>query len=290
MRAPRRLSLTPRFGAALLAFAAFAAFAITATAAGQEDDARRLAVHLRLPSPTYEIGQPLAPGLAFENTGSAPYFLVRTFDYGPKHITLTAVRDGCRVTTTPAHFTQSLEDLRFSYTSLFPEDRLETTLFPLNTLEGEILLDLPGPGRYTLTATFTSEGPAAEGMVWPIWRGEATSPPVEIEVRQPSPETIAPWKERLRRCAAEEPCGDFEALGYFRLVRAPDVAGLIRTIVGREPGPHSINARALVKQGRPEDAAFLEEIARRPGLEARLRDHYLELARELRASAANPCQ
>lgn len=287
MREPRRLPLTPRLGAALLALAAFA---ITAAAAGQDDDARRLSVHLRLPSPAYEIGQPFAPGLAFENTGSAPYFLERSFDYGPGHITLTAVRGGCRVATTPAHFTRSLEDLRFSYTPLLPEDRLETTLFPLNTREGEILLDLPGPGRYTLTATFASEGSAAEGMVWPIWRGEATSAPVEIDVRQPSPETIAPWKERLRRCAAEEPCGDFEALGYFRLVRAPDVADLIRTIVGKEPGLHSINARALVKQGRPEDAAFLEEIARRPGLETRLRDFYLELARELRAAAAGPCQ
>lgn len=170
-------------------------------------------------------------------------------------------------------------------------DRFTQQLTPINDIEAAGANDLlfPHEGKYSIRATFHSEGDAEVGGRGPVWRGTVTSDPVSLIVRPPNLATMYRMRERLEEGLESGIIDAIDpvAIAYFRYVRdAVSADSLVRLVEAGSVDP--LLGEAIAHQGRPEDAQALERWSRNlsrssPGVVA----YAFELAKRLRASA--PC-
>lgn len=242
------------------------------------------AIELRLHGPelTYVLGTPLMLELSVTNSGDEATYVELTHDLGPGALNVVATREGCSYAVDPAFFDQPVEDLRFDFVALQPGSSHRFEMVGLNVPGQGLYLDLPGPGAYTLTATFTSDGAPIEGVIWPVWRGTVESAPLTIQVIEPSAEVIAGWRQRLEACVgAVDGCEDLAAMEYFRFVRAAGVGDLLRELLEKDPLRYSPAGTALVHQQNEQEVEFLEALIRDPALDQNHRVYYREFLEEL---------
>jgi hypothetical protein len=183
----------------------------------------------------------------------------------------------------------SVSKRRFLYTPLFPGDLLKTRLPPFNDLAGIETLDFPGPGSYEIQAVFHSAGNPQEGLIWPIWRGEVYSKWLRLRLLPPSAQRVQEFRQRLGRCLKQQPCDDFRAVEYFRLVRDPKAAELLIEIFRRDYVSDPRIAEALANQEHTEVPGLLQELAQSPKLDSRTRDYFLSILERIRTEQRQPC-
>lgn len=264
-----RLRRTRALSLALLAF-----LSVSGAEGGQTDE---LELVLRDDQDSFELGQPIELRIAYENHGSEAFFVERPGYSHTRGLKLKATRGECRYESSFLHSSAPIEYQRFAYIPLLVGDRFVTTLPQFNDLLGVKLMDLRVPGTYELWAVLESEGSRAEGFVWPIWRGTVESEPLSITIVEPSEETVRRWTSRLRKCLREAPCIDLEAIGYFRFVRDPEAAQVLRRLLQRDYEKNPLIAEAVANQGTAADLELLKELASKSSYES-TREYFETLA------------
>lgn len=243
-------------------------------------------IRLRLHQPvsTYALGTPLLLELSVTNEGDEATYIELPRGLGPEALNIVAENKRCSYPVDPVHFDQPVEELRFAFVPLQPGSSYRLELARLNAPGQGIYLELPGPGTYVFSASLRSDGAPIEGVIWPIWRGTAESPPLQVEVVNPPPETTEDWSKRLSRCVAEAICEDLAAIEYFRFVKAARIGDLLQELLTRDPLMYSAAGAALVHQQREQDLGFLRALLQDPRLDQNHRDYYQQLFDELESS------
>lgn len=252
------------------------------------DGQHGLAIELRSQTVEVELGQPILLRLTFENVGNEPFYVERTKDFGPQHLSIRAQRGGCVQQTAAMHYDAEIESLRFSFMPLLPGDRLEESLPPLSGPFGPGPLDLTEPGEYSVRASFVSQGSPHAGLIWPVWRGSVTSADVRLVVSAPQPPTVAEWRDRLRSCYAQVPCEDWESVAYFRLVRDSQAREVLEHLFDRDYEANPMIAEALAHQLEPRESDLIRRIGERTG-DVDLRARFLAIAERVRNRGQTTC-
>jgi hypothetical protein len=223
----------------------------------------RLAIRLHLSHTTVETGTPIEVAIEFLNVGDTAFYLNRTFDLGADAIEIVASRGECRYSVEPVHFDMDASARESMFTKLLPGDRLIQGPFRLSDPEGLSDRLIPGPGTYTVQATFHSEGPLTYRESNPVWRGTVKSSEGRLRISPPTISSLERWRGLLQASLKTgEP--DSIALNYFRLVRDPVAADLLVNLLKQHP-ENPFVVEAIANQQRPGDASILDGIAQAVG-------------------------
>jgi hypothetical protein len=267
-----------------------AVFCLVAPAFAWAQDEDGLQIHLDPESQTVATTEPLQLSVVFANRGRNPFYVKTPSGLGEETLNLFAKRGACRYNVSPVHFDRPIEALRFSYVPLSPGQELSTPIPPLNEPGSGLSLRVPGPGTYSLEATFRSDGPMAEGTVWPIWRGIAIAPRVNVTFVSPSNQEVSKWTQRLRDCSVSpKDCDVLAVAEFFSAQRVEGVAPLLRGLLRADLQANAVVASALLAQGEPSDGAFLRRLADGPGIDERSSAYFASLAKELERRRSDPC-
>lgn len=245
-----------------------------------------LSISLVGPREVFELGEPILLQLRIENVGASPLFFERPRNLGPHDLRITASSPHCNTDTGFWHFDIATEDLRFLVVPLLSGDAIELGLPSFNDLAGLDTLVLRRPGRYHLQARWRSRGPSSIGGYSVVWRGVVKSEPFTIELLPPSEKRLSYYRERLKGCLEQPICFDLEAIEYFRIVRDPGVAEMLRCLLQRDHETNPRIAEAVANQGGPADIEMLRALADRTSW-PESRSYFLDLARH--PTSAVPC-
>ncbi|HSL81874.1 MAG TPA: hypothetical protein VLF66_03810 [Thermoanaerobaculia bacterium] len=243
---------------------------------------------LALETNKLETGAVVETRITLKNISDEYLFFERWSSFGTNGIDLVASSENCLYSVPPWHGTRDLGDRRFDYIPLGPGDVYETNGPAINS-SMDVGLVLPGPGKYTIHAVYTSSGSLAEGLVRPIWRGMLESDAIELTLLEPAPATLALNLEALTSCLRDlDECEDFSRLSaYFSAVSSKEASDAIRGAFERSmDSPHVYPmAILLANQSSPTDADLLSELAREPSISVSTRDFLVMLAERLRDSS-----
>jgi len=234
----------------------------------------------------FALGEPVSLRLRIENAGTSPFFIERPRDLGAGALYITAVGPECTVEVTSSHFDISAGDYRYFLVPLLVGDALEIGLPSFNDLAGLDTLILRQVGRYTIQATWTSTGAAELASAAPIWRGVIASERLTIELLPPDPSRATVYEEAIDVCLSEAACDEFEAIEYFRIVKAPRVAHKLRRLLLRDYESNPRIAEAVANQGGLADVQALMNMAVLT-TSPELHSYFLLLAR--RSGSGDPC-
>lgn len=250
------------------------------------------AIELRLvpSSVEVELDKPVHLTARFENVGDDAVYLKRPVGLDRRSLSLIARRGACTFEASSLLLDRPIAALRFDYVPLLPGDSLITPLPAFNEPGSALLLEVPGPGVYSLVARFESDGPVVEGGIWPIWRGQIEAAPVRLELLPMEPAVVERWTRRLEACRLNsDDCDVLTLTEFFRKSRVEGVAPLLRELLEKEPGEHLIVASALVVQGEAGDAAFLASLAEDPDLDERSAEYLVDMAGKLSRRESDSC-
>jgi hypothetical protein len=240
----------------------------------------------------YSLTEGIELSLSFYNDGNRSIFLARPKSYGTGSNTLRIIaeRKGCEYEVPPIHFDSPTGDLKFLFVPLLQED---TLTHPLPVVAdavnvGGLDLFLPGPGAYSFSLEFKSEGESYEAFVGPLWRGTAKSNVIELYLLPPSPSEIKYWRRGLRNCVQSGSCMANPAVLYFRYVQDEDAARLLVEALQAEPND-TFAAEALFRQAIPQAAEVLRATSTTPSVDPEIRKHYLSLAERLESASTHDC-
>ena len=236
-----------------------------------------------------EQGVPFQLELSYSNAGKDAFYLERPTTFGPSGLDVNVRNEHCSYNITPSSDELAKSTRRLLYTPLFPGDRLTVKLPPFNDLAGMQTLDLPGPGTFEIQAIFHSQGESQEGLIWPIWRGEASSPWLSIRVVPPTSARLHDFRQRLRACLDSEPCDDYRAIEYFRLVKDSRATPLLLEIFRRDFASNPRIVEALANQDLPGSAAVIEQVAHTSSLDSSIKNYFESVAQRIRSGTVHPC-
>jgi len=248
---------------------------------GRAQTDSKMDVRLRPVREEFELGQPIELSLEFANRAHTPFYLKRTYDFGPKAIDLVASRGPCEYRIRPSHGDMLTSERRLMYTRMLERDRLIQDLPEINYPKFADLV-LPDPGTYTLYATFRSEGPETVGSQRPVWRGFVRSPEIRIVITAPAPDNVERMRAALRM-SLQTGDTDLGPLTYFQLVKDSEAAKLlVASLATSAINPFLLDA--IAHQNRVEDAPALEKAAASALLlkDAKTGDYAKALASRLR--------
>ncbi len=166
----------------------------------------------------WELGDSFGLDVNLSNASKESFYVEFSgATYGPKAIDVTATTRDCQYNVQPIHFTRRIEDLRFDYKPLHPGETFSSSIAFGGYESGNIPdLNIRRPGNYQVTVTYCSEGDSVEGVVWPIWRGCASSSPVQVTVALPPKPVIDSWINKLLTCISEKDCLPYDAAFFSR--------------------------------------------------------------------------
>lgn len=244
-----------------------------------------LSLSVETTSEKLKVGQSLSLFLTFKNISSDPIYLEYSgATFGSKALNIIAQKDGKRYAIEPAHFDRLVEDLRFDFKSLMPNESFKTDVAEINgTASGVLRLPLVEPGLYNLWIEYRSDGQTIEGTIWPIWRGCIRSNSLHIRIDPPPNPELDHWRSQLNQCLQSKDCEDVQAIQYFQQVRDPQAADVLVKLIRKHPTGFLVLeiANAIRNQGRKEDSAVLLSIASNPTLDENTKKFLGQLSQEL---------
>lgn len=248
---------------------------------------RSLGLSLEFVDSAPELGKPLRAAITFQNIGNEPLLLFLGETYGAEGINIVAKLGTCTFEVGHAHFDQPMEYRELSCLPLFPGDRFTRPLPPINELAGGDFLSLPCKGSYSIEATYRSPSSLLHSANPWLFRGSVSAPPVLLDLAEASEESRVIWRARLEACLKEPVCEDMAAIEYFRLVRDPKAAVLLRELFSRDYYENPRLVEALVAQGNMDDVEVIQRAATDPRLTSGLREYFLGMTTALQEE---PCR
>jgi hypothetical protein len=241
-----------------------------------------LVLDLEVTSSLLNVGEPLDLTVRYESHSDQPFFLFRDANLGsPGHLEIRATKGGCIVNLPETHVYMPPDSARFFFFPLMQGRALEERVRVNDARRGFLAFPLRSLGTYEVQATFVSDKTDSR----PVWRGTALSKRVTIRLEGPKVDSLAGWRASLARCLAGD-CQKVEgAINYFTIVRDPEAAELLSTLLRNNVLPSVVDA--VVAQRRREDAAIIREYAKNVPV-ASQRSYYERAA--LEAGQADPCQ
>ena len=211
-----------------------------------------------------EAGVGLRLNVAFRNDGTQAFYLYRPPQLGGAGLEVLARRKGCEATVAQYHENYTDDAMRYFFVPLWPRRGLVETIV-LNDPEATEYREIPlvRPGLYHYSIRLQSKGGAARRFE-PLWRGEVRTNEVTVEITAPRSEAILAWRDRLRVCLAKRCESGAPEIRYFRLVRDEQAADMLVELLRRHPAQDDL-IDAVTRQGRPQDADVLRELADRAG-------------------------
>ena len=212
-------------------------------------------IEIRVDAPaSIELGDALPISVSLVNVSHDVVFLSRTYgaDGMAAQLRVVLERDDCQVVLVDF---QSSERGRESIVPLYPNERLELAMPPLNknVLWQEIW---SVPGNATMRVQYRFSGREEDGIV-------AESREEPITFRPARMEAIVERLESLRKCVQSETVECLHAIAYFAAVRDDRAADLLIHLLELRPYKHFV-ARAIANQARSADAVILDALAENP--------------------------
>jgi hypothetical protein len=242
-----------------------------------------LGLKLSLVREVVRFDEPIDLELTYINIGNDPIEVARTYTIGRDAIDIVARSGDCEYEASGLIADIKSTVRPFLLTPLLAYERFTQTLIRLNdiaSLGGSDLI-LPHEGKYSVQATFTSQGNQGPAPIQRVWRGSVTSDPISLIVLPPRPGNV----ERMRALLEEgvrTGTADPVSVTYFRYVRDEGAAGVLVKLIERGVFDPWL-AHAVAHQGRPQDAPALEKFSERISRTDRdLAAYALGLAKHLR--------
>jgi hypothetical protein len=222
-----------------------------------------LALTLRSERPVIRAGEAWPLEVRLSSREGSGFYVERPPSFGPGGLSVDARKGKCGFYMERALLDIFAPETRFNVFPLTRDRDVVESLSWLNAPEAYLpMLPVDGPGRYHVRATFSSEGAAAVGVLWPVWRGTAASNEIELEIEPARPESIEKWRNHLQRCvsAAEGCAEELSAVRYFQHVRDDAAAELLVRWLQKDPVLNSPAISAIAFQRRAKDVAVLEKL------------------------------
>lgn len=220
-------------------------------------------IEAHLPA-TSRVGEAVPLRLSFTNRGDdALYIDFSGADYGIESLTICAQGNEQLFRTGQVHLDRDVASHRFDFVPLRHGQRFESPVFAINDpMAGALpVLRLPDPGVYEIFVRYESRGSAIEGVLWPIWRGVATSFRIPLKVTAPSREVLTTNRLALSACAVDANDCEPGVIGYFAIVRDKEAAGLLIGMLNQLSVPDPLLAGAVANQGDDRSADALRQFA-----------------------------
>jgi len=243
----------------------------------------RVSVELAMPQ-VASLDDHVPMSLVFTNSGDEAFFFhFSGVDYGQRALVVCAQKDSVWYATGKVHFDRDVSATRFDFIPLRPDQKFETPVLGINDLNAVMMpaLRLPEPGEYEVFASYTSEGPGAVGILWPVWRGRLKSEPKKLRLTAAADEVVGARLAALRQCVSEG-C-DTNEIAYFTIGRVSAAVPLLADLLDRAVAPDPVLIEALVNQSH--DAAdtalmrFVRRFPREAALVRELRERHEEAAK-----------
>lgn len=233
------------------------------------------------PSQSVEDGERFRVTVDLENGGHESLYVFRSTVVGEAELNVLAANGPCEYRAVPYYVDLPETERRFYYVPLLPGRRIQEDLRFNDPQDADtIQLPLAGPGTYRLWVTYRSREPWVVGPLWPVWRGDAVSNEIRLEVLPAIASSIERWRQRLAE-------GRDSAVSYFRHIADPVAADTLIRMIEADPVRRGLT-EAVVRQKRPRDAAVLRALADRPGLSEARQQFLRDAAMKLEAPSACP--